>query len=248
MGAALRLVYLTRSLPDLETLAGLHVKQHVDREEPVEIIALAEEPASVLLGFAEQPDVLLVPYTGKINAEYELGPVAEEVVRKASSPILLVRPEAPSNGYRIRRLLVPLDGSPVTAAALPPISRLACQLGASIDLLYVASSLSRWPDDVGTLVPPRYVDQPHHEWRAWFAEMIARYATVAECPANVSIEVFLQASEDVAEDIAHFAKEHSSDAIVLVRRSHLEDGHAGILRGVLKRTPCPVFIVGVPET
>jgi nucleotide-binding universal stress UspA family protein len=53
-----------------------------------------------------------------------------------------------------RRLLVPLDGGPLAEAALPLARRLAAELGASLDLVFVV------PDQTNAAVPPRaYLDR-----------------------------------------------------------------------------------------
>jgi nucleotide-binding universal stress UspA family protein len=144
----------------------------------------------------------------------------------------------------LRRLLLPLDGTPTTSTALRPAIELARRLGASIDLLYVASADEPFVREPGSIGAPRYVDQPQHEWPAWADRVISHLSTcLGGRPPGLSIQVFLVAGH-IAEEIARFAAEHQSDAIVLVRRSHLEVGRARVLRAVLDRTPCPVLVVG----
>jgi nucleotide-binding universal stress UspA family protein len=58
----------------------------------------------------------------------------------------------------------------------------------------------------------------------------------------VSVEFFL-AEGDPAVEISRFAADHDDDAIVLVRRSQLQPGRGGILRGVLAQTPLPIIFV-----
>jgi nucleotide-binding universal stress UspA family protein len=54
-----------------------------------------------------------------------LGSVAQAVVSGGSTPVLLVRPGTEEAVARLRRILVPLDGSPVAEAALAPAAWLA---------------------------------------------------------------------------------------------------------------------------
>lgn len=179
-----------------------------------------------------------------------LGRVAEEVIARTDRPILLIRPESVSvEAVRpLRRLLLPLDGTPATAAALSPATELAGRLGSAVDLLHVVSPGASPPQEPGSIGAPAYVDQEQHEWPAWMSEVVERLATtLAHCPAGVPVCVHLRRGE-IGEAIAHFAAERQVDAIVLVRRSHLEPGRARVLRAVLTHTPCPVVLLSGPPT
>ena len=194
--------------------------------------------------------VVLTTHVGSIKEGRHLGSVAEAVVARTQKPVLLVRPEAPAGARKLRRLLLPVDGTPKTAAALGPATLLAKRLGASLDLLYVAGAgpSREGPAERGSIAAPRYVDQQQHEWPEWATEVAERLAACcAHCPPEVPVRMFL-ALGDVGEEIERFALEHSSDAIVLVRRSRLQPGRARTLRSVLQRAPCPVLVLSGPET
>lgn len=186
--------------------------------------------------------LILTTHGRDIEEGRRLGRVAERVIAHTSVPILLVRPEAPAMERQVERLLLPVDGAPRTAAALHPAMDLAVRLGARIDLLYVAPRAAKLPTELGSMAAPRYVDQKHLEWPAWAQEVVDRLAVVcADCPPALPIEMYL-AHGDVGREIERFAIEHGSDAVVLVRRSHLQTGRARILRAVLSRAPCPTLI------
>jgi len=69
-----------------------------------------------------------------------VGSVAEAVVRHAPAPVLVVR-SRPSRGGQIRQVLVPLDGSELSAAILPVVERLAGPLEFVIHLLHAIEPL-----------------------------------------------------------------------------------------------------------
>jgi nucleotide-binding universal stress UspA family protein len=216
----------------------------------IEVRLDAGEPAACILRASADPLVALVVLTTHghiIEPGRSLGRVAEQVIAGAIRPILLIRPEATPGavqpGAALRRLLLPLDGTPTTAALLPSATVLASRMSAAVDLLYVAG-VGAPPDEPGSIGAPQYVDQPQHEWPLWANEVISRLLDAcAQCPPNVPVRIFL-AHGDAGEVIARFAAEHKSDAVVLARRSRLEPGHATVLRTVLDRTPCPVLLVG----
>lgn len=204
--------------------------------------------AGVLRALAD-PRVALVVLTThgrEIEPGRGLGSVAESVIAWTSRPILIVRPEMAKKhpARKLHYLLVPLDGSPTTATVLRPAIDLACRLGASIDLLYVASPTHKPQVEAGSIGAPRYVDQAQHEWPAWGAEVIERLGGIcAQIPPGLTVQMYL-ASGEVGHAIVQFAVEHNADAIVLARRSHLEPGRAKVLRAVLAQTPVPVLLVG----
>jgi len=77
-----------------------------------------------------------------------VGSVADHVVRTVEAPVLLVRSEEdapgpdPSHGWKGREILLPLDGSPLAEAALPPALELARLFGLPVSLLEVVQPLS----------------------------------------------------------------------------------------------------------
>jgi nucleotide-binding universal stress UspA family protein len=77
-----------------------------------------------------------------------VGSVADHVVRTVEAPVLLLRPEQdapgpdPSHGWSGREILLPLDGSPLAEAALPPALELARLFGLPVSLLEVVQPLS----------------------------------------------------------------------------------------------------------
>ncbi len=100
----------------------------------------------------------ILDYANKINASlitmathgrsgisrWLLGSVAEKVLRGATTPLLLVsekwRKVKPTENPVFRRILVPLDGSALGAAALPWAKELAKRTNAELFLLHVILS------------------------------------------------------------------------------------------------------------
>ncbi len=216
----------------------------------IEVQLEAGDPAEGILRASADPQVALVVLTTHgqiIEPGRSLGRVARQVIAGARQPLLLIRPEATPLAMGpeavLQRLLLPLDGTPTTAALLAPASALAGRLGAAVDLLYVAD-VGAPPKEPGSIGAPQYVDQPQHEWPTWANELSSRLGEIcAKLPPSVPVRTFLARGE-AGETIAHFAAEHESDAVVLARRSRLEEGRAAVLRRVLDRTPCPVLLVG----
>ena len=92
-----------------------------------------------------------------------LGSVAAAVLRAAPCPVVLVPPARGRKRWALHRLLVPHDGTPTSAATIGPATDLALQAAAELVVLHVATPGAEAPTEPGTLVSPRYVDQPQHE-------------------------------------------------------------------------------------
>lgn len=111
----------------------------LSRQHAVTIEYRQGRAAKELLAAVQPGDVLVMATHGRGGpARWFLGSVAEEVVRRATVPVWLIRAsDSEATPFAIRRLVVPLDGSPLAAEALPTALALAKRLHAPIQLLTV---------------------------------------------------------------------------------------------------------------
>ena len=94
---------------------------------------------------ASKVDLIVMTTHGRGPASrFFLGSVADEVVRRAPVPVVLLRPhdppEEPAAPPSITKVLVPLDGSALAEEVLGPAATLARLLGARCTLLRVVES------------------------------------------------------------------------------------------------------------
>lgn len=97
------------------------------------------KPAEEILRFAtlREPDLIVMETEGRSGLQrLAKKSVAEEVLRHAEVPILLVRPGGARKSWS--RILVPLDGSSLAEEILQEVLPLAERLGASVELIRVA--------------------------------------------------------------------------------------------------------------
>jgi nucleotide-binding universal stress UspA family protein len=202
--------------------------------------------ASILRLASEWRSRLIVMCTRTRIAETEgrLGSVAAAVVREAPCPVVLIRPELGSGPRPLRRIVVPYDGTPTTAAALQPAMDLAGRSGAEVEVLHVAAPSASHPPEPGSLTVPQYLDQPQHEWPVWTREFLARTWGPYDFPPTARTRLFLRTGEPGAE-IVRFAGERQSDLIVLAWRGDLDGERATTLRTVIRTAPCPTAILRV---
>ena len=115
---------------------------------------------------------------------------------------------------------------------------------AELVVLHVATPATERPAEPGTLVSPRYVDQPQHEWPAWAQEFLDRLRAIGRATDGVDIRLAL-AQGEVGSAIVDFARQNDSDLIVLGWRGALEPDRARTMRRVIRETICPVIVFRV---
>lgn len=141
------------------------------------------EAAEQILAFvrAVRPDYVAMATHGRSGlSRLVRGSVAERVVRRARVPVLLVNPQVLESGARpFRRILVPLDGSELSASVLPHVERLARIYASEVLLLRV--------EPFTVTVTPSPVVEPLWDPRATEAslEEPRRELELAGIPASV---------------------------------------------------------------
>jgi nucleotide-binding universal stress UspA family protein len=126
----------------------------------------------------------------------------------------------------ITRVLIPLDGTPESAAAVSQTIRLLAGAGVDLVVLHVF--------DATTV--PKFWDQPAHAEQAWQEEFLARYC---DQPG-----VRLQLRSGVpAEHILDVATTEHVDLIGLGWSQQPSQARAQTLRQTLRDAPVPVLVV-----
>lgn len=169
-----------------------------------------------------------------------LGSVAAAVLRIAPCPVVLVPPaRGRRKRWTLHRMLVPHDGTPTSAATMGPATDFAALAAAELVVLHVATAGTERPREPGTLVSPRYVDQPQHEWSAWAKEFLDRLRAVGGARGGIDVRLAV-AQGDAGSAIIDFARQ--SDLVVLGWRGVLEPDRARTMRRVIRDTTCPVIV------
>lgn len=170
-----------------------------------------------------------------------VGDVAARALAQSATGAVVVR--AGGRLSRLDRILVPLDGTPSTAAALAPAGELAKQAGARLDVVLIEDAMAPLSKERGAMTPPQYVDQPHHEWPAFSEEFTQRFlGSIGHCPRGVPTRFFL-GSGHPAPEILRFSRELDSDLIALVWHGGCEGEHGAVFREVLRGSPRPVLVL-----
>lgn len=218
-----------------DEVRGLVIEQR--KGAPADAIvreAAARRPVAIVMRVPMRPGVSSHPF----------GPVAGDVLRMAPCPVVLVPSRHSRHPWTLRRLVLPYDGTPTSAAAIAPTADLVARAGADLVVLHVATPDARRPAEPGTFVTPRYLDQPQHEWPAWAREFLDRVRGLGH-PASIEKLRLVLAQGEAGAAILEFARRNATDLIALAWRGGVGPEHARTLRRVIRDAECPVIVFRV---
>lgn len=213
-------------------------------------------PASIVEHGAENLADLIVLCThgrGGVR-DFVWGSIAQQVLRRGSTPVLLVR--APADGSAVTdfspsTILVALDATAAAEAALPVAAMLARQLGTRLHLTMVVATLATMRDErrAASLLMPlsaRLLLEIEREQAEAYLEQLA--GRLRESGVTVETEV---RRGDAADELAGEASEHGAGLVVAA--SHGRSGLQSIWAGgtvarLLSRTSAPVLLLRIVES
>jgi nucleotide-binding universal stress UspA family protein len=204
--------------PTLETAAtatGAHVRVLDGRPAPTLADELAASDVSMaVLGARDLP-----------AGPQPAGHVTTHLLLHTRKPIVVVPPERRLGDRIPDRVLVPLDGTEETAAALAPLAQLLDEAGLEITILHVFDRTTS----------PRFWDHRTHTSRDWAREFLARFSP---CNASVSLRVGRP-----VEQVLDVSSTDGVGLILLAWSQSLVPGRAATVREALSRTAVPVMLV-----
>ena len=204
--------------------------------EDLEIVDLEGDASTELARLVGKADVDAIALGLRTTQAPGMGHVTEALLERPTAPLLLVRP-----GMRplttLRRLVVPLEGSPSASTAMRHADEALCARGREIVMLHVATKST--PGERGSFPAPRIVDQEHYEWTDWQEEFCMRFS---QCPEGGRHRVCVRVGEPVST-IVKEALEDGAELIVLSWKGSFAEGHGAVVKALLDTAPCPLLIV-----
>jgi len=228
------LAYLAARAQTLER-GGLRVRCEVWHGDPSQTIVNAAARGGVSL-------IAMTTHGRRGWDRLRFGSVAESVVGKAPVPVLLVRGHVRWPADRPPRILVPLDGSELSAAIVPVVAGLGRPLHAVIELLHVleAMPLAGYPDFALSLAGEGSGGGAAREYLERAAAPLAAEAVKVEC-------VVLEGP--VVTMITRHAADTGADLVAM--STHGRSGMARLLVGsvaqqVLRTADVPILLWKAP--
>jgi nucleotide-binding universal stress UspA family protein len=198
------------------------------RDAGVALRTVAGLPVQALARAAAAEDVvaIVIGARGSAAGKRPAGSTALQLITLLQKPVVVV-PPALAPGRRIESVLVPLDGTTASAAAMHETVELARNAAAEITVVHVHQRHS---------VPP-FEDHLPHEVDAWSNEFIARY-----CPSATDATLELRVGEP-HEHVLNILRRSGCDLIALGWSQDLARGRAAVVRRVLAESPVPVLLM-----
>lgn len=185
-----------------------------------------------------------------------LGSVADETVRRAAAPVLMIRPAVaegeddgpaavvapvidpgtvviePAAALRLRRVVVPLDGSRLAEEILDPAMRLGVPGETTYVLLRVVL-----PATVPTVPLPGVTPSDAADYLEGVAERVRA--------TGFPVDTVVEAADDPARGVLRAAVDRRADLVAI--STHARSGIARLLLGsvadkVVRGAPCPTLV------
>ena len=192
-------------------------------------------------------DLIVMRTRGRSGLERAVfGSVAEEVLKKSPVPLVLVRPGGRRISH-IRKLLVPVDGSPGGAVALRTAAEVAQATGASIKVLQVVVPIPMQ----AYAAPYDYGGAAFYD-SAWDDDALASARMYVEAVAarlrglGLSVDAEARMARGVADAIVETAEQTSVDLIVMSTQALTGPARAllgSVADAVVRTSHCPVLLV-----
>ncbi len=198
------------------------------------VVALASEGVAAAVAdlVESQPDaVLAMASHGRGRSAALLGSIAEDLLQRVFGPIVIVGPKATVSAFD-GPIVVTVDGSELSEAALPLAAAWGIELGATPWVVGVIELNASAPADVGEAAYP------------------SRLATKLAKESSHAVQHEILHSRHIDQAIADFAA--SIDASLIVASTHGRTGFSRFVvgstaAGIVRHAECPVLLLRPPH-
>lgn len=144
--------------------------------------------------------------------------------------------------WRLRKILLAHDGTPISHPATGPAADLALRADADVITVHVAARGEERPDAPGSIAAPFYVDQPQHEWPAWAQEFMNRVIAGGAPASDVQFKMAVTGGQ-AGSELAKEARQRDVDIVVMAWHGHWHEHQDCATRVVIRNAGCPVMLV-----
>lgn len=194
---------------------------------------------------AERPQLVVMTTHGRSGLQRVLlGSVADKLVRSSPAPVYLVRASETPREPVFDRILIPLDGSELSRAALEPAQALARATGASLLLVRVPTVpgyTTVIPENAG-MIPALLREETLHAGD--YLEGLAQ--PLRDAGLSVDTEAAVVMAGTVAEGLLAAARQHAAGLIMMTTHGRSGIGRwlfGSVADGIVRHAEVPVWLI-----
>jgi nucleotide-binding universal stress UspA family protein len=214
----------------------------------IDVAVLSGNPTEVILEQvdARGADLVVMRTRGRSGlSRAVLGSVAEGIVKRSPSPVMLLPPQADAATV-LRTILVPVDGSPGGALGLGVARLFALKTGARLCLRQIVIPASTYFVHASAVQGALYIDPRWDEDAVSAAqaylESLTRHLSSdgVQCDGEVLVEA------EVADALVRTANEQRADLIVMSSEAHTGTARAvlgSVTDAVVRTATRPVLVL-----
>jgi nucleotide-binding universal stress UspA family protein len=186
-----------------------------------------------ILDTASQPEVDMLIFSDGDDTPF----ITKSLVEKISCPVLLIQSELVAEaGKPIKNILVAIDCTPSSAAAIEPAVHFAELTGADLHVLHITTMGSA--KEPGSLPIGPYMDQPQYDWPLWIREFWDRFiVSVKEKVPQVVPHLHISTG-DLDKEILRLASELRCDLVTMTSNTNTE-----LMYTLMSKLACPLLLV-----
>jgi nucleotide-binding universal stress UspA family protein len=204
--------------------------KRVNSNSEVKTVVIDGDPANALVEYAEKEgiDLLIMMSHGRSGImPWAMGSTASKVVQRCQTPVLLVRASQASSKRRpvqvFKKILLPLDGSPMGEAALPYVKGIAQALDCEVILLRVIEVVQY----VHTIGGPDHFTYSEPQIENMKDEAVKYLETIRQQFGKGKVHAILRTG-DPAQEIIKLSEAENVDMVAM--SSH---GKSGMTRWIM---------------
>lgn len=210
------------------------------------IDSITGDPVEEILRRSENVEYVVMATRGQGGCQGKMaGSVAEQILHRSDSNVLVIPPRA--SGFKaISRVVVPLDGTPSAADAMPAAFAIARATGASISILHIppVKSTKRENLEPGSLFVEEMLDESEgiRDIKDEFLDRFVRRHHNYGPDLRVTLELGVgHPSQAIIDTVRNL----DADLIVAGWHGTLELGHAQTLKSLVCQATKPLLAIRV---
>lgn len=216
------------------------VKKHfLPSMVPIETAVITGKPDKDIIEYAKEngTNLIIMSTHGRSGiTRWSFGRTADKVLRRSPCPTVILRSEHDIEPDQFKRVLLPLDGSPLAERVLTPALEMAKSVGVELFMIHVVEKGSFY----GFGHDEAHIDAEIEAAQTYLDELRDR-----AIPAGVAVHSHIEVGSS-ADAIVDYAEAQEIDLIVVSSRGDSGFNNwmfGSVAEKVMKGAPCAILVI-----